>query len=73
MHDVAKFRECFGKQENYPNFLAFFQQQIEDKGVGGVLKEYVFAGDERAESMLSRLFGGEYIHPISTADMNVLY
>jgi hypothetical protein len=59
MHDVAKFRERFGKEENYPNYLAFFQQEIDSKGVGGVLGEYVFAGDERAESMLCRLFGGE--------------
>jgi hypothetical protein len=58
MHDVAKFQECLGKEENYPNYLAFFQQEIDDKGVGGVLEEYIFAGDERAENMLCRLFGG---------------
>jgi hypothetical protein len=60
MHDVAKFQECFGKEQNYPNYLAFFQQEIDSKGVGSVLGEYVLAGDERSESMLSRLFGGEF-------------
>lgn len=59
MHDKAKFQECFYKEKHYSNFLAFFQEEIDAKGVGDVLNEYVFAGDERAESMLSRLFGGK--------------
>ncbi|KAJ5620832.1 hypothetical protein N7510_004816, partial [Penicillium lagena] len=63
MRDTATFMQCFGKEENYPNFLAFFQQEIDAKGVGDVLKEYVFKGDERAESMLSRLYAG-LIHPL---------
>lgn len=50
---------AMGKEENYPNFLAFFQQELEAKGVGSVLKEYLFSGDESAESMMVRLFGGE--------------
>lgn len=62
MHDVAKFQECFGKEEHYPNYLAFFQHEIDAKGVGEVLEEYVFAGDERAEGMMCRMFGGKYIH-----------
>lgn len=59
MRDTAIFIKCLGKEENYPNFLAFFQEEIDAKGVGDVLNEYVFKGDERAESMLSRLYGGE--------------
>lgn len=59
MHDKAKFQECFYKEEHYSNYLAFFQEEIDAKGVGDVLNEYVFAGDERAESMLYRLFGGK--------------
>lgn len=62
MHDVAKFQEHLGKEENYPNFLAFFQHEIEAKGVGGVLGEYLFAGDERAENMMCRLFAGKYLY-----------
>ncbi|KAJ5146419.1 uncharacterized protein N7515_000983 [Penicillium bovifimosum] len=63
MHDVTKFQEYFGKEQHYPNYLAFFQQELDAKGVGSVLTEYVFAGDQRAESMLCRLFGG-LIHPL---------
>ncbi|KAJ5562985.1 hypothetical protein N7461_001746, partial [Penicillium sp. DV-2018c] len=62
MHDAAKFQECFGKEEHYPNYLAFFQQELDAKGVGAVLAEYVFAGDERAEGMMCRLFAG-LVHP----------
>ncbi|KAJ5365849.1 hypothetical protein N7517_008735 [Penicillium concentricum] len=63
MHDVAEFQKYAGKEEHYPNYLAFFQHEIDAKGVAEVLKEYVFAGDERAESMMCRLFGG-LIHPL---------
>ena len=59
LHDKAIFRKSLGMENNYPNFLAFFQQEVDQKGVGEVLNEYVFAGDEIAESMLLRLFGGK--------------
>ena len=59
MHDVAKFEEYSGKEENYPNYLAFFQQEIDAKGVPEVLKEYLFAEDERAESMMCRVLAGK--------------
>lgn len=58
LSDRASFKAALGKAQNYPNFLAFFQNEIEAKGVGPVLNEYLFSGDERAESMLARLFGG---------------
>ncbi|KAJ5104657.1 hypothetical protein NUU61_002004 [Penicillium alfredii] len=63
LHEPTKFYEYCGKDEHYPNFLAFFQHEIDAKGVGPVLREYLFAGDERAEDMLSRLWGG-LIHPL---------
>lgn len=61
MRDVDGFRAGLGKEKNYSNYLAFFQGEIGVKGVGDVLGEYLFAGDERAETMLCRLFGGTYI------------
>jgi hypothetical protein len=64
MHDAAKFQEHLGKEENYPNYLAFFQHEIDAKGFGGVLAEYLFAGDERAENMMCRLFAGKYLSVI---------
>ncbi|KAJ5191566.1 uncharacterized protein N7498_010551 [Penicillium cinerascens] len=63
MHDKAKFQEGFYNEKNYSNYLTFFQEEIDVKGVGDVLNEYLFAGDDRAESMLSRLFGG-LVHPL---------
>ncbi|KAJ5346003.1 hypothetical protein N7452_004007, partial [Penicillium brevicompactum] len=63
MRDKVKFKEYLGKEKHYPNYLAFFQQELDKKGTGDVLKEYVFAGDERAEDMLCRVFGG-LIHPL---------
>jgi hypothetical protein len=60
MHSTSSFQEHLGKERNYPNYLAFFQQELDAKGVGEVLREYVFAGDQRAENMISRLFGGKY-------------
>lgn len=60
MYEKAKFVKSFYNEKQYPNFLAFFQEEIDLKGVGDVLNEYVFAGDDRAESMLYRLFGGKY-------------
>ncbi|KAE8150168.1 hypothetical protein BDV25DRAFT_154887 [Aspergillus avenaceus] len=63
LYDKAQFKDHFAKAENYPNFLEFFQREIEKKGVENVINEYVFAEDEVADSMLIRLFGG-IIHPL---------
>jgi hypothetical protein len=51
------------QEEQYSNFLAFFQREIDEKGVPMVLNEYLFGGDELAESLLSRMFSG-LVHPI---------
>ncbi|OAL71353.1 hypothetical protein A7D00_4254 [Trichophyton violaceum] len=58
-----EFRKLAGKREHYPNFLHFFKQEIESKGVGSVVQKYLFAGGEFADEMLARLFGG-LIHPL---------
>lgn len=67
LYNKAQFKEALGKERNYPNFLEFFQREIQQRGVEGMLKEHVFRGpgdtDECAESMLVRLFGG-LLHPI---------
>jgi hypothetical protein len=47
-----------GKRDQYHNFLTYFQQEIDAKGVEAVLKEYLFAGDEYADAMFVRFFGG---------------
>ena len=58
LYDKSRFKDLTGNGQNYPHFLAFFQQEIDKKGVAYVLNEYVFKGDDTAESMMSRLFGG---------------
>ncbi|OGM44780.1 hypA-like protein [Aspergillus bombycis] len=63
LYDQARFKDCLGKRDNYPNFLEFFQREIEKKGVENVINQYIFAGDDIAEDMLVRLFGG-LIHPL---------
>lgn len=62
LYDQARFKECLGKRNNYPSFLEYFQREIETKGVENVVNQYIFAGDDLAEDMLVRLFGGECMH-----------
>ncbi|KAH0522217.1 hypothetical protein TsFJ059_006102 [Trichoderma semiorbis] len=52
-----------GKGKHYPDFLKFFQDEIEEKGWEKVLLEYVFKGDERSEAIYGRLFAG-FLHPL---------
>ncbi|KAI9898266.1 hypothetical protein N3K66_006626 [Trichothecium roseum] len=60
-HEAAP--KYLGKGNHYPDFLAFFQREIETRGFEEVLLEYVFKGDEVAESVYARLFAG-ILHPI---------
>ncbi|KAI2793918.1 Oxidoreductase ptaJ [Penicillium oxalicum] len=63
MHQTGNLREYFGQEKNYPNFLSFFQKQIDDKGVDAILNEYLFAENGQAENLLCRLWGG-LVHPL---------
>ncbi|KAL4806396.1 hypothetical protein BDV18DRAFT_160464 [Aspergillus unguis] len=63
LHDKESFKKELGREKNYPNFLEFFQREIDAKGFENVLNEYLFKEDENAESMFARLFGG-LLHPI---------
>ncbi|KAL7625541.1 hypothetical protein AAE478_004761 [Parahypoxylon ruwenzoriense] len=47
----------------YPDFLAFFQKEIDRLGWQKVLQEYMFKGDEKSEDMLIRMLAG-FLHPI---------
>lgn len=60
LYNQEEFKKYLGRERNYPNYLEFFQREIEKKGVENVLNQYLFSGEENAESMLARLFGGEY-------------
>lgn len=53
-----------GKQEHYPDFLAFFQREIDAKGWEAVLSKYLFQKDSpSADDLLVRLFAG-LLHPL---------
>jgi len=59
LHDPTKFLANLSKIQNYPNYLVFFQREIEEKGYEHVISEYVFKGDERANVMFARLNAGK--------------
>ena len=63
MHKPERFKTYLGNEKYYHDFLVFFQREIESKGWQDVLTEYVFAGDERADDLLARMYGG-FLHPI---------
>ncbi|KAJ4389416.1 hypothetical protein N0V93_006884 [Gnomoniopsis smithogilvyi] len=52
-----------GKERHYPDFLAFFQREIDAKGWEAVMSEYLFAGTASADDMLVRLYAG-FMHPL---------
>lgn len=55
--DKAKSR--LGKEQYYPDWLKFYQHEIDRLGWQGALKEYLFKGDERSEDLFARMFFGE--------------
>jgi hypothetical protein len=63
MYDPKKYKTYLGDENYYHDFLAYFQGEITQKGWQNVLNEYMFKGDERADDMLVRMFGG-FLHPI---------
>ena len=63
MHNTQKYKTYLGNEKYYHDFLVFFKEEINQKGWQEVLNEYIFKGDERADDMLVRMFGG-ILHPI---------
>lgn len=63
LHSPKKYKRYLGREEYYHNFLVYFKEEIDQKGWQHVLNEYIFKGDERADDMLVRMFGG-LLHPI---------
>lgn len=51
-----------GKEKHYPDFLRFFQSEIEKSSWEQVLSRYVFEGDAAADTLFTRLFAG-FLHP----------
>jgi hypothetical protein len=59
LSNPAQFKKYLGKEKYYHDFLIFWQNEFEVKGWENVLNEYVFAGDERADDLLGRLYAGK--------------
>ncbi|KAI5306254.1 hypothetical protein KEM56_001686 [Ascosphaera pollenicola] len=60
--DRDEFCQFLGQRPKYVQYLAHFQREIEERGVDAVLQEYLFAGTEFADDMLTRLFAS-FAHP----------
>ena len=60
LSDYKKFQEYLGNERYYHDYLVFFQGEIEKKGHGEVINEYLMKGDERADDMLCRLYAGKF-------------
>ena len=58
LEDPANFNRYLYSRAHYPDYLALFEKEIQTLGVAGTLHKYLFAGDERAEDMLNRLYAG---------------
>ncbi|KAH7411526.1 putative HypA-like protein [Cadophora sp. MPI-SDFR-AT-0126] len=63
LYDKNRFKDFLDKPDHYSSYLAFFQREIETKGVEAVLVEHVFANDEHANTMLVRVFAS-IMHPV---------
>ena len=63
MNDPVGFRGQMQSLEQYPNFLHFFEKEIDDKGWQAVVSECIFSRTDLADFMLAQLFEGLY-HPI---------
>ncbi|TVY85157.1 Questin oxidase [Lachnellula suecica] len=63
LYNLETFNKCLGIEKYYHSFLLFFQKEMEEKGWEKVLQEYVFAGDERADDLMGRLYDG-FLHPL---------
>ncbi|KAM0226829.1 hypothetical protein ACHAPO_012045 [Fusarium lateritium] len=50
--------QYLGKEEHYPDFLAYFQKQIDDHGYKWVVKEYLLKGNASANDLLLRFHAG---------------
>ncbi|KAK3648273.1 hypothetical protein LTR22_013404 [Elasticomyces elasticus] len=63
MHDVEKFKSYLGKEQYYHDFMVFFQDEMEKTSMPEVVNKYLFAGDERADDLLFRVWAG-FLHPL---------
>ncbi|KAK0117914.1 hypothetical protein ONS95_012229 [Cadophora gregata] len=63
MSNPDHFQKYLGDEKYYHDFLVFFQNEMESRGFEKVLDDYLFAGNEKADDLLGRMYGG-FFHPI---------
>jgi hypothetical protein len=61
--DPQEFRARMGQLDQYSNFLAFFQDQIVEKGWVAVVQEHCFSKTPNSETLFANLLEGLY-HPL---------
>lgn len=59
----AVFAQSLGKDECYADFLKFFEDEIAEKGMQNVVKEYLLKGDARANDIFYRMYTGKASPP----------
>lgn len=60
LKDPELFDICLGNNEKYADFLRFFEDEVAEKGVPEVVREYVLKGDRRANDIFCRMYTGEF-------------
>jgi hypothetical protein len=65
LNDPKVFETCLGNDDCYSDFLKFFENEISEKGVPEVVREYLLKGDERANDIFCRMYTGKCTHLIS--------
>ena len=58
LYDRKRLVELLSVHDRYPEYLEFFQSEIEKKGMVKTVQEYVLAGDEAADLMLKKMYAG---------------
>jgi hypothetical protein len=58
MSDPDKFKEFLGKDQYFHDFEIYFRKEMEEKGWQTVLKEQLFARNEHADRLLTRMYAG---------------
>lgn len=61
LHDPDKFKKYLADERYYHDYLVYFRGEIDRKGYQSVINEYLFAGDERADDMLARMYAGKSV------------
>ena len=59
LKDPVLFNQCLGSDDAYADFLRFFENEIAEKGVPDVIREYLLKGDDRANDIFCRMYTGE--------------